>query len=108
MAPPEYGPQLPGPPGPAARGPPSPRYPQCPHCKGAVYRVPRHPFDRFLALFVTLRRYRCGSPRCGWGGLLHERPPAPGEAGSEPYAGGNRMLDVSRSGPAAPAAKAPR
>ncbi len=43
--------------------------PPCPACgKHSLSRIPRHPLDRVLSLFVKLRRYRCLHPACGWEG----------------------------------------
>jgi len=42
----------------------------CPHCNGAVYRVHRQPFDRFINFFMPVYRYRCGSLGCSWEGNL--------------------------------------
>jgi hypothetical protein len=42
----------------------------CPHCNGAVTRVPRRFVDVLLSAFVPVRRYRCRSLDCGWEGNL--------------------------------------
>jgi hypothetical protein len=36
--------------------------------------VQRHLADRMLSLFVTVFRYRCDEPLCGWEGLVHGGP----------------------------------
>jgi hypothetical protein len=41
----------------------------CPKCGGPIHRVHRTTSDRFLSLYVPVRRYRCHSPDCGWHGL---------------------------------------
>jgi hypothetical protein len=45
----------------------------CPRCKGAIIRIRRTPLDRFLSLFVPLRRYRCVAIGCGWEGSLRAK-----------------------------------
>lgn len=42
----------------------------CPECGGTVSRVHRHLVDRLVALFLRVHRYRCGSPACGWEGIV--------------------------------------
>lgn len=44
--------------------------PTCPVCgKHNTTRIHRNRMDRFLSLFLPLRRYRCLQPKCGWEGL---------------------------------------
>ncbi len=42
---------------------------RCPRCQGALHRVHRRSLDRVLSWYVPLRRYRCASRQCGWGGV---------------------------------------
>lgn len=46
----------------------------CPRCRQETRRVQRHFTDRVLSLFVTLFRYRCDKPQCGWEGLACRGP----------------------------------
>jgi hypothetical protein len=45
----------------------------CPRCGGVVFRTQRRLFDRFIGLFLSVYRYRCGSLGCAWEGNLHVR-----------------------------------
>ena len=40
----------------------------CPRCDGDMIRVRRRLVDRFVSLFVGVRRFRCVSPACNWEG----------------------------------------
>jgi len=43
----------------------------CPQCgKHRLVPVSRRGIDRFLGLFVRLRRFRCNNVECGWEGNL--------------------------------------
>ncbi len=43
----------------------------CPQCgKHRLVPVSRRGIDRFLGLFVRLRRFRCNNVECGWQGNL--------------------------------------
>lgn len=43
----------------------------CPHCgQHALVQTSRRSIDRFIGLFVNLRRYRCNNMECGWQGNL--------------------------------------
>jgi hypothetical protein len=42
----------------------------CPLCSGSLQRVQRHPFDRFINIFLPVHRYRCASLGCSWEGTL--------------------------------------
>jgi hypothetical protein len=80
-----------------------PAGPECPRCKGPVYRIRRRFADRVLSLFVPVRRYRCSSWACGWTGTLRLKgdPPA---SGSREEAGdaGTRAAEPSRKEPTMP------
>jgi len=39
---------------------------QCPICGSQLDRVHCHTADRFIGLFVPVRRYRCHNSTCGW------------------------------------------
>lgn len=57
----------------------------CPRCGGPLDRIPRHGLDRFISLFMPLRRYRCSAFSCEWEGTLR----AP-QDGSSAYAQARR------------------
>lgn len=43
----------------------------CPHCgQHTLVQTTRRSVDRFIGLFVNLRRYRCNNVECGWEGNL--------------------------------------
>lgn len=42
---------------------------RCPQCGGGLQRIHRTAIDRFIDLFVPVRRYRCRTDGCGWSGL---------------------------------------
>ena len=42
---------------------------RCPHCGGAIHRSHRRAVDRFISLFVPVRRYHCANDQCRWYGL---------------------------------------
>lgn len=50
----------------------------CPKCGGPLHRVHRKWYDRFICLYVPVRRYRCHNAECHWKGLRvgrhHESP----------------------------------
>lgn len=41
---------------------------RCPRCEGPASRIPRRLVDLLMSMFVTVNRYRCDSPSCGWEG----------------------------------------
>ena len=46
----------------------------CPRCgERDLIRVHRRPIDRFLCLFVRLRRFRCAQFQCQWEGNIRTR-----------------------------------
>jgi hypothetical protein len=42
---------------------------ECPHCGGELHRIHRRTIDRFVSLYVPVRRYRCKNRDCRWQGL---------------------------------------
>jgi len=53
--------------------------------------VQRHFTDRMLSLFVTVFRYRCDEPRCGWEGLVRRGPGGTATYDDEGYVPGHRL-----------------
>jgi hypothetical protein len=46
----------------------------CPKCGAQdLTRIPRNLLDRFLALFVNVKRFRCTHIGCHWEGILRSR-----------------------------------
>ncbi len=41
----------------------------CPACGGEIRRIHRRPTDRWISLYVPVRRYRCSARQCAWSGL---------------------------------------
>lgn len=77
--------------------------PECPVCKGSLYRVPRRFLDRVLSVFVPVCRYRCHSWACGWEGNLRASGDSPSRAsGTGVYGGRGRKLEPSRMKPPRP------
>ncbi len=84
-------------------------WPDCPRCKGLVYRIHRRFADRVLSMFVLVHRYRCSSWACGWEGLLQATDDLLPGGGDEPaYDGSDRVPEPSRRGPLMPSEKLPR
>lgn len=83
--------------------------PACPHCKGAVIRVPRRFVDLLISIFVPVRRFRCCAMRCGWEGNLRNSRYFLSENGDgESYERRFYVLDASQMGPVTPREKPPR
>lgn len=80
--------------------------PACPHCKGAVVRIPRRFIDRLSSIFVPVRRFQCRSLICCWEGNLRNSWYFLPEAGrGESYGERYYVLEASRRGAVAPTAK---
>lgn len=80
--------------------------PDCPHCKGLAYRIPRRFADQVLSIFVLVHRYRCRSIACGWEGLLRATEKSlPGGSRQSTYDGRRRLLEPSRMDPMTPSEK---
>lgn len=66
--------------------------PVCPRCSQSLSRIQQRPIDRFLNLFVSVERYRCGdrneAPACAWQGTLRREPAGEGTVLDHP---GNRV-----------------
>ncbi len=91
---PETGSTLPSHAGRSALGP------DCPHCKGLVYRIPRRFADKILSIFLLVHRYRCRSWPCGWEGLLLATEDSrPEESRKRVYDGRSHALEPSRMSP---------
>ena len=46
---------------------PGDAYPvRCPRCSSPTRRIQRLPIDRLLSAFLTVWRFRCRNPECGW------------------------------------------
>ena len=54
----------------------------CPRCEAPVFRVQRTTVDRLISMFVSMRRYRCGSWSCAWEGrrVAGKRKAGPADA----------------------------
>jgi hypothetical protein len=50
----------------------APVRPACPHCNGAVNRVPRRLMDHLVSALVPVRRYSCRTLACHWEGTLRD------------------------------------
>jgi RNase P subunit RPR2 len=46
----------------------------CPICDEPVYRVSRRWVDRLISRFISVQRYKCLSPLCGWEGNIPDTP----------------------------------
>jgi hypothetical protein len=65
--------------------------------------------DLFISLFLSVRRYRCGSMGCSWEGNLRERRQSQAsQDGGEAYSGTRRLLEPARMGPIDRSGKQPR
>jgi hypothetical protein len=47
---------------------------RCPQCGSGLRRIHRRRRDRFLSVFVPVRRCQCRNPECRWRGLRVRRP----------------------------------
>lgn len=63
----------------------------CPRCGQEIRRVQRHFTDRMLSVFVTVFRYRCDEPQCGWEGLVCRSPAGTAAYEDEEYVPGYRL-----------------
>jgi len=46
----------------------------CPACGSSLVRLHRHALHRWVSVFLSVHRYRCTDPACGWEGVVGREP----------------------------------